>query len=190
MHKDLCQSPSLITFEDFSSLLSEIDELIDAHKDSIAKYEDKLGVLLRGAGSQARKGMTAFNQEDSEVGASFEEDNLREGGGGGGESQQGWLVLEDEETNIKVATGSQNSARGKQTEALFKIIESLKARLVSLQKVRKLISNLPAKGFNPNQKIVVMFREGVPKQIIPSYEASKPVRKFKYSEQFDIHVLA
>jgi hypothetical protein len=186
MNKDLYLSPSLVKFEDFSSLLSEVDDLIDIHKDSIARYEDKLGVMLRGVGSENKRGMSAFDQ-DSEAGSSVDEEDVPVRGAG---SEQGWLVLENEETNLKVATGSANSARGKQTEALFKIIESLKARLVSLQKVRKLISELPGKGFNPNQKIVVMFREGIPRQIIPSYEASKALKKFKYSEQFDIQVLA
>jgi hypothetical protein len=184
MNKDLYLSPSLVTFEDFRSLLDEVDDLIDAHKDSIAKYEDRLGVLLRGVGSKAKSGMSAFDQ-DSEMTSSFEEEEGR-----GTASQQGWLVLEDEDTNLKIATGSANAAKGKQTEALFKIIESLKARLASMQKVRKLVGDLPAKGFNPNQKIVVLFREGIPKQIIPSYEVSRAVRKFKYAEQFDIQVLA
>lgn len=194
MNKDLYLSPSLVTFEDFSDLLGTVDDYIDAHTKAIAKYEDRLGVVLRGAGgSDARKGMTGF--DDSEPGNSQNEgetqaksDRRRRPSADGRE--EGWLVLEADETNLKVATGSASSTAQKQTEALFKIIESLKARLASLEKVRKLISNLPAQGFKPNQRIVVMFRDGVPRQIIPSYEVSKAVKKFRYSEQFDIQVLA
>lgn len=183
MNKDLYLSPSLVTFADFSNLLGEVDNHIDAHKIAIAKYEDMLGVLLRGSGPDTKRGMTAFDQ-DTAMASAMEEEDARNNG-----SEEGWLILETEETNLKVATGSASSTRGKQTEALFKIIESLKARLVSLQKVRKLISELPGQGFNPNQKIVVMFRDGIPRQIIPSYESSKAAKKFKYSEQFDIQVL-
>jgi hypothetical protein len=183
MQKDLYLSPSIVTFDDFNGLLGEVDDYIDAHKNAIAKYEDKLGVLLRGAGSEAKKrGMSAFDQDYSMN--TMDEEDLQSGS-----SEQGWLVLESEETNLKVATGSASSTRGKQTAALFKIIESLKARLVALQRVRKLISELPSQGFNPNQKIVVMFREGIPRQIIPSYETSRAAKKFKYSDQFNIQVL-
>jgi hypothetical protein len=185
MNKDLYLSPSLVTFEDFSSLLEEVDDLIDNHNKAIAKYEDKLGVLLRGVGTQTKRGMTAFDQDENMAGV--EEEDSR---GGKGSGEEGWLVLESDDSNLKVATGSANSARRKQTEALFKIIESLKARLVSIQKARKLISGLPSQGFNPNQKIVVMFRDGIPRQIIPSYESTKAMRKFKYSEVFDIQALA
>jgi hypothetical protein len=107
---------------------------------------------------------------------------------GGGE--QGWLALEADETSIRVASGSASSTNGKQIEALFKIIESLKAKLSSLQVSRKLISELPSQGFSQDQRIVVMFRDGLPRQIIPSYEVAQVVKKFRYSEQFDIQVLA
>ncbi len=187
MNKDLYLSPSLVTFEHFSSLLEEVDDLLDAHNNTIARYEDRLGVLLRGSGSQAKKGMTAFDQ-DATAESPMDEQGVQNKGKQGAE--QGWLVVEEEETSLKVATGSAAATRGKQTEALFKVIESLKARLVSLQKVRKIISELPSQGFNPNQKIVVMFRDGIPRQIIPSYETSKAMKKFKYSEEFDIQVLA
>jgi hypothetical protein len=191
MNKDLYLSPSLVTFDTFNDLLGEVDDQIDAHKDAIAKYEDKLGVMLRGSGSEGKKGMTAFDQETTIGNAMDEEDSQnRRRRSSSEDGEEGWLVLETDDANLKVASGSTSSTRGKQTEALFKIIESLKARLVSLQKVRKLISELPGQGFNPNQKIVVMFRDGIPRQIIPSYEVSKAVKKFRYSEQFDIQVLS
>lgn len=196
MNSDLLLSPSLVSFEDFSELMETVDESIQIHTKAIAKYEDKLGVLLRGSG-ESKQGMN-FDRGSQTP-------NLDNGNGG--ESQQpksdkkrrassadqsdlGWLVLEAEETSVKVATGSVASTTGKQVEALFKIIESLKAKLASLERVRKLISDLPAQGFKPNQSIVVMFRDGIPRQIIPSNEAARAYKKFRYSEQFDAQVLA
>ena len=195
MKQDLYLSPSLTSFEDLSELLGTIDDLVDTYRQEIAKYEDKLGQILRGTGGgEARQNLMRF---DSETGSQelrnpedvqVRLDRRRRTSSDGRE--EGWLVLDAEETNLRVATGGANSAAGKQSEALFKVIESLKAKLASLEKVQRLIGSLPSQGFKPNQKILVLFRDGIPKQIIPANEASKTYKKFKYSEQFDIQVLA
>jgi hypothetical protein len=193
MNKDLYLSPSLVAFQDLSELLSTVDEYIEAHSAAIANYEDRLGVVLRGASSETRQGSRPFEQAEVPI-------DLQNGGDpqpkmdkrkrpSSEGREEGWLVLEADETNLKVATGNSSSTAQKQTEALFKIIESLKARLASLDKARKLISSLPGQGFKPNQKIAVMFRDGIPRQIIPMNEIARPKRKFKYSEVFDIQVL-
>ena len=196
MNKELYVSPALVTFENFSELLETLDEYIDAHSKTIARYEDKLGVLLRSAnGGDSKQGMMRFDQEDSTANVENSQaqevqpsqKRRRSPSSEGGE--QGWLVLEADETSIRVASGSASSTNGKQIEALFKIIESLKAKLASLQVSRKLVSDLPSQGFSQDQKIVVMFRDGLPRQIIPSYEVTRVVKKFRYSEQFDIQVL-
>lgn len=195
MNKDLLLSPSLVSFQDFSELMETVDESIQTHSKAIAKYEDRLGVLLRGSGGESKQGLN-FDQSqipnmdnDSGVEIQPKSDKKRKASSSDG-SELGWLVLESEETSVKVATGSVASITGKQVEALFKIIESLKAKLASLERVRKLISDLPAQGFKPNQSIVVMFRDGIPRQIIPSNEAARAYKKFRYSEQFDTQVLA
>ncbi len=192
MNKELYLSPSLATFEDLSDLLGAVDDYIDEHAAAIAKYEDRLGVVLRGTGGGSEAEQGAAELETGEEGEADPPeraaDRRRRAPSDG--SEKGWLLLEADETNLKVATGGANSTAEKQTAALFKVIESLKARLVSLEKVRKLISELPAQGFKTNQKIVVMFRDGVPRQIIPSFEVSKAYKKFRYSEQFDIQVLS
>jgi hypothetical protein len=197
MNTDLLLSPSLISFEDFSELMETVDESIQIHTKAIAKYEDKLGVLLRGTGD-SKQGMnfdhgSQMPSLENTNGGDIQQpksDKKRRASSSDG-SEAGWLVLEAEETSVKVATGGVASTSGKQVEALFKIIESLKAKLASLERVRKLISDLPAQGFKPNQNIVVMFRDGIPRQIIPSNEAAaRAYKKFRYSEQFDAQVLA
>jgi len=193
MNSDLLLSPSLVSFEDFSELMETVEESIQLHTKAIAKYEDKLGVLLRGSG-ESKQGMNfdRASQMPSLDNGDVQQpkSDKKRRASSADQSDVGWLVLEAEETSVKVATGSAASTTGKQVEALFKIIESLKAKLASLERVRKLISDLPAQGFKPNQSIVVMFRDGIPRQIIPANEVARAYKKFRYSEQFDAQVLA
>lgn len=193
INKDFFLSPSLVTFEDFNEVIAAVDQLIDSHSKAIAKYEDSLGVLLRGSEGDSRSGMH-FDQDMAlsklDIGQENQGKNEKKKKSSPDAGEQGWLILESEETSVKVASGNVTSVTGKHVEALFKVIESLKAKLASLERIRKLISDLPAQGFKPNQRIIVMMRDGLPRQIIPSYEAVKAQKKFVFSEQFDIQVLA
>lgn len=207
MKEDFFLSPALVTFEDFAEFLTALDQLIDSHSKAIAKYEDKLGVLLRGSEAESRGGMhfdqqqqdhlslsnvdSAQQQPDPVVQGRGESNAKKKKGSPSQDaSEQGWLVLEAEETSVKVASGNAASVTGKHVEALFKVIESLKAKLASLERIRKLVSDLPAQGFKANQRIIVMVRDGLPRQIIPSYEVVRAQKKFAYSEEFDIQALA
>jgi hypothetical protein len=198
MNTDLLLSPSLVSFEDLSGLIETVDESIQLHSKAIAKYEDRLGVLLRGSGDSNHginfdhdaKMPSVDNGSDEEIQQPKSDRKRRGGASSANAGETGWLVLEAEETSVKVATGSLASTSGKQVESLFKIIESLKAKLASLERIRKLISELPGQGFRANQSIVVMFRDGIPRQIIPANEVARAYKKFRYSEQFDVQVLA
>ena len=150
----------MITFESLSDLLSALDEYIEYHNLFIAKYGDRLGGLLRGGTEDVTP-----SRED----------------------EHGWYLLESEEFTIKVANSI--SLPAAESSQLFKIVDALKARVASLEAARVLLGELPSQGFRPDQRYIVMFKDGLPKQVIPTNESYQQQRKFRYSEHFELNVL-
>lgn len=193
MNKELFLSQALIKFENLGELVETLDEYIELHTAAIAKYGDKLGGLLRAPGSNTKSHYESEYQKDEQSSQSFEQSPVngrKDGKRRENMDSEGWLVLEADDYALKLASGNASSLSAKQSASMFKIVESLKERVALLQAAQKVINTLPAEGFKQDQAFVAVFRDGVPRQIIPTFEESTQKRKFRYSENFEIRVLA
>ncbi|MFI5420321.1 MAG: hypothetical protein ACHQ1H_05085, partial [Nitrososphaerales archaeon] len=164
------------------------------HSKVIKRYEDRLGILLRlaressdprlmSAGSQIpMPGAGNFDQPDQKK---KKDDKKREPG-----EDKGWVVLQSPELDLKLANGSETSIISNEISILFKITEALKAKVPALDSARKLLSDLPSQGFDPASRFRVVFKDGLPRYVLPTAEArGTQQKKFWYSETFRIAVL-
>jgi len=73
---------------------------------------------------------------------------------------------------------------------LFKVIEALKSKVPVLEAARKLLSELPSQGFDATSRFRVVFKDGLPRYVLPTAEArGTQHKKFWYAETFRIAVL-
>src|SRR5579883_1369978 len=199
MRHELGISPAIIVFENLSDMLSTLEEYAEFHNRAIERYRDRLGLLLRQremkADGQVLQGMdpSAFKEMGIEqaTGGSVEGGVLlsnrkkevkkkeREG------EDQGWLVFEAEDYSIKVAgVANGNSVASNEISVLFKIVEALNAKLMNLKTAVKIMSDFPSRGIRSDQRFIVIFRDGLPKQIIPTNESQSNQPRFRYAEEF------
>jgi len=189
MRKELGLSPAILTFENLDELLFTMDEYIAFHKQMLEKYGDRLGVLLRNDGSADDSFQSSRLQIESQE---MEQilDKRKEGKRRDSGEDVGWISFESEEYALKVAKTGQNAPSSvKEISALFKIIESLKSKIGILEVARRFLDELPSKGFAAEQKFLVVFRDGIPRQVIPTNESHLQRRKFRYSEEFEVEIL-
>ncbi len=177
----------IIPFENLADLGVTLDEYIELHSKMATKFENRLGVLLRGSGEQ---GDSMLQQMDSDSDSRKNKKNPKDDRRRSGESDDpDWVTLGNEEFSIRIASPRLDSIRNAEVSALFKAVEALKTKLVALEYVRKVLGELPNRGFRTDARILVVFREGVPKQIIPTSEQGRQLVKFRYSEEFQIAAL-
>lgn len=184
LRKELGLSHAVLVFENLNELLQTMDEYADLHSKTVARYDDRLGQLLRGQGVQRDQtamssSLDAVDPEDSKKDKKQKGDKKREG------EERGWTTLGTEEFSIKISNGNA-SITSNEVSVLFKIVESLKAKIAMINTARKMLSELPTQGFRGDQRLRVVFRDGIPKQIIPTNEMADQQRKFRYVEQFQI----
>jgi hypothetical protein len=196
--RDIQLSPSMITFTNLDELLRAIDESIDQHMRAIERYSDLLGGMLRetiGNGPVNYHGDSKPRQEQKKGGGGFGQifskqqppnDNKKMPKGKLEEEQKGWSILEAEDFSLKIATGQASQVNSKRTESLFKIVEALKAKVAQLQTAKKFLEELPSRGLRPNQIMYVVFKDGIPKQILPSNESRDERGKFTFEASFAI----
>lgn len=190
MRKELSLPYSIISFENLKELISNMEEYIDLHQNIAEKYGDRLGYLLRRSGSSGDAFMQTSPQTDTQ---SDSDEKPKAAGFMGGKKrtldERGWVVLGTDEFTIRVATGTGNSLTSSEISVLFKIVEQLKAKIASLQLALRLLSELPTKGFRADQRLLVVFKDGLPKQVIPTGETSAEQKRFRYLEQFQTTIL-
>ncbi len=174
----------ILAFDDLDELLSNLDEEIDLHKKMLARYGDRLGVVLRDKG-----GSEAFQKSAAQE--AVESDRTQARNKKRGETEEGgWISFESEEYTLKVATTTANASPSTYEVAqLFKITEALKAKVTALEIAKRFLNDLPSKGFRADQRFFVVFKEGIPRQVIPTNESRGQMKRFKYAEQFEIAVL-
>ena len=195
MRDELSVAHSIVSFDSIGDLLEELDESLETYSKITKRYEDRLGMLLRQAKQSndpklqavsadlgSSSGQSDSDQQDK--GKKKKEDKKRD------VEEGGWIVLEAGEHTIRLANGPDSQILSNEVALLFKVIETLKSRIVALESSRKVISELTSQGFKSNRKIKVVFKDGLPRFIIPSSESSSlQQKKFKYGEQFRLAVL-
>ena len=197
MRDELTLTNSIIGFENLNEVLAVLDQSIDIHSMMIKRYEDRLGVLLRQAresndprlksvGSQIpMPGMSDGYIDPKSNDKKKKDDKKRDPG-----EEKGWIALESEDHSLKLATGSEAQIAANEISILFKITEALKSKLPALEASRKLLSDLPSQGFRADQRLRVVFKDGLPKYVLPTTEPNaQNQKKFWYQESFRIAVL-
>jgi hypothetical protein len=183
MKEELAISPVMLSFDSLDELISSVEELIELHKTLLARYGDRLGVLLREKGMDPVQ--MSMGQEANDPRRAQARKRPIEG-----VDEGGWMSFETEEYVLKVATTGPSSPHSKFTVSqLFKITEALKTKVTVLEIARKFLSDLPSRGFRADQKYLAVFREGIPRQVIPTNESIEQTRRFRFSDQFEISVL-
>jgi hypothetical protein len=214
LREELGLTHSVMAFENLNELLAVLDQSAESHSKMIKRYEDRLGVLLRQAKDstdprvqavssqftmtsdfggvedsqqqQQQQQQQAQNGKRDDNNKKRKDDRKRDSSG----EEKGWIVLESEDLSLKIASGSDSLVSSNEISILFKIIETLKSKLPAIEAARKLLSELPSQGFRTDRRLRVVFKDGVPRYVLPSTEPqSAPARKFRYSEQFRIAVL-
>jgi len=198
MREELLLAHSVMAFENLNEVLAVLDQSIDIHSKLVKRYEDRLGVLLRLARESTdprlksagnlipMPGMGVGEAEPRGGSDKKKQDKKRDQGG----EEKGWIVLETEDHSLKLATGSEALIASNEISILFKIIETLKSKLPALEASRKLLSDLPAQGFRADQRLRVVFKDGLPRYVLPTSEArTENQKKFWYQESFRIAVL-
>jgi len=201
MRDELILAHSVMAFENLNEVLAVLDQSIDIHSKLIKRYEDRLGVLLRQAressdprlkNAGAQIPMPGMGDTDSRIitGNSDKKKQDKKRGEQQGGEEKGWIVLESEDHSLKLATGSEALIASNEISLLFKIIEALKAKLPPLESSRKLLSDLPSQGFRADQRLRIVFKDGLPKYVLPTSEPqAQNQKKFWYQESFRIAVL-
>ena len=174
-----------MTFESLNEVLALLDQSSEIHSKMIKRYEDRLGVLLRKAKESNDPRLQSISNQAPSDERKKKDEKKREPG-----EEKGWVVLESEDHSLKIATGSESLISSNEISILFKVIETLKSKLPALESSRKLLSELPSQGFRGDRRFKIVFKDGLPKYVIPSTDAqSTQDRKFRYAEQFRIAVL-
>ena len=191
LREELSVAHSIISFDNLAEFLSELDNSVETHSKLTKRYEDRLGMLLRQAkDSSDPKLRTVSNefgstaQSDSEQQQKRKKDDRKRD-----VEEKGWIILEDGYNTVRLANGGEGQLLSSEISILFKVIETLKSKITALESSRKMISELTSQGFRSDRKLKVVFKDGLPKYIIPSFESSIQQVKFKYSEQFRLAVI-
>ena len=182
LRTELGLSHSVLVFKNLNELLATLDEYAELHSHAVANYDDRLGHLLRDQGIKGEN-LSALKEpletEDQKKDKKQKGDKKKE------TEERGWFTLGSDEFAIKIGNSSLLAASN-EISSLFRVVELLKAKIVMINSARKLLSELPSKGFRGDQKLRVVFRDGLPKQIIPTNEMEDQQTKFRYEEQFQI----
>jgi hypothetical protein len=198
LSRDLQLSPSMVTFENLDDLLGAIDESIDIHTRAIERYSDLLGGILRETiGNAPPQPIQEEHQkppEQKKSGGGFglfsksqaTSDNKKVARNKLEEEQKGWTVLDYQDFSLKIATGQPAQVIAKRTESLFKIVEALKSKVSTLQTARKFLAELPSRGLRSNQVLSVVFKDGIPRQILPATESKDRRARFAFGAEFAI----
>jgi hypothetical protein len=200
MREELILAHSVMSFENLHEVLAVLDQSIEIHSKLIKRYEDRLGVLLRQARESSDPRLRNAGNQIPIPGLGGGDSELRSGGNNDKKKQdkkrdqsgeeKGWIVLESEDHSLKLATGSEAIIASNEISILFKIIETLKSKLPALESSRKLLSDLPSQGFRGDQRLRVVFKDGLPKYVLPTTEPqAQNQKKFWYQESFRIAVL-
>jgi hypothetical protein len=200
MREELILSHSVMSFENLNEVLAVLDQSIDTHSKLIKRYEDRLGVLLRLARESTDPRLRSAGNQIPMSGMGGGDSELRAGGNNDkkkqdkkrdqGSEEKGWVVLQSEDHSLKLATGSEALIASNEISILFKIIETLKSKLPALESSRKLLSDLPAQGFRADQRLRVVFKDGLPRYVLPTTEPqAENQKKFWYQESFRITVM-
>jgi hypothetical protein len=179
---ELGLTTAIVTFENLDELLQSLEELSELHSKAVTRYDDRLGQLLRGRGFQGEQSFMMPSGDAVEQAKKAKNDKK-----GGGE-ERGWFTLGTEEFAIKVGN-NESSFISNEVSALFKVVETLRARITVINMARKLLAELPSRGFETAQRMRVVFKDGVPKQVIPTNEMTGKQRKFRYVEQFQVPMM-
>ena len=182
LRTELGLSHSVLVFKNLNDLLATLDEYAELHSHAVANYDDRLGHLLRDQGIKGEN-LSALKEplepEDQKKDKKQKGDKKKES------EERGWFTLGSDEFAIKIGNSSLLAASN-EISSLFRVVELLKAKIVMINSARKILSELPSKGFRGDQKLRVVFRDGLPKQIIPTNEMEDQQAKFRYEEQFQI----
>jgi len=194
MREELGLANSVMTFENLNEVLALMDQSVENHSKVVKRYEDRLGILLRLARESTDSRLKSLGNQIPGPGASNgeQQDQKKKKDDKKKESPEdrGWVVLSSEDHDLKLAAGSEAAIISNEISILFKVIESLKAKLPALEAARKLLSELPSQGFDANSRFRVVFKDGLPKYVLPSAEArTAQHNKFWYAETFRIAVL-
>lgn len=195
MREELSVPHSIISFENLKDLLSELDHSMETYSKITKRYEDRLGVLLRKAKESGDTNMRSSFGEFGSPGAQSDQDLSRrkreeKKPGRRDSDERGWIVLESGDNVLRIANGSDSQLVSNEISILFKVIETLKSKINALEASRRMVSELTAQGFSSEDRLRVVFKDGLPKYIIPAIEQSRQQqRKFKYVEEFKLTVL-
>lgn len=191
MREELSVAHSIIPFDNIDNLLSEIDELTETYSRLTKRYEDRLGILLRQAKESSDPKLQAVSTEMSPPGqGESDQDRGKKKEKKRDVEERGWIVLQAGDVNIRLANGSDAQILAGEVSLLFKVIETLKSKIIALESCRKMISEMSSQGFKSDRRLRVIFKDGLPKYLIPASEAAIQVQKrFKYTEQFRLAVL-
>ena len=189
MREELSLAHSIISFENLAELLEELDQYIEINAKLTKRYVDRLGYLLRVAKDSADPRLMSVSQDLGMLDSESENQRKKKNDKKKAPEEKGWISLEDGEHIVRVATGSDAQLVSNEISILFKVVETLKSRIAGLNSSRRLFSNLPSRGFDTTHKLRVGFKDGLPRYLLPSSEASVQRNKFRYSESFSISVL-
>lgn len=199
MREELALAHSVMAFENLNEVLTVLDQSIEIHSKLIKRYEDRLGVLLRQARESTDPRLRSAGSQVPMPGLGSGESDPRNGGGDKKKQdkkkdqsgdEKGWIVLQSEDHSLKLATGSESLIATNEISILFKIIETLKSKLPALESSRKLLADLPSQGFRADQRLRIVFKDGLPKYVLPTSEAqAQNQKKFWYQESFRIAVM-
>jgi len=174
--QDIALRQSIVVFEDLTDLLSSMDEYIAHHKYSIQTYGERLGTLLRS--QQTSSGNDKNKKQDNKKRPQEDRDS--------------WITFKldgSEEAILRIANTRVISPASAESAALFRIIENLKERLKALESARDILDKLPVRGISRDQKFIVVFGEGLPRQVIPTNELKASQSRFRYLEDFELKTL-
>lgn len=190
MREELGLAQSVISFDNLSDLLAELDHDAEYYSKITKRYEDRLGLLLRHAKDSTDPKLRSVSADQSTLLSESEQQNKKKKEDKKREVEdKGWVVLESGDVTIRLANGSETQLISNEISLLFKVIEALKAKITTIEASRKLISELTAQGFKTDRRIKVVFKDGLPRYLIPSTETAVQQRKFRYGEQFRLAVL-
>ena len=167
--------------------------MIDTYSKLTKRYEERLGILLRQAKdsndpklqSVSAEGFSSGQNDSEQQNKKKKEDKKRDSE----EKEKGWIILEAGDYAIRLANGPDTQTLANEVSLLFKVIETLRSKAVALEASRKMISELASQGFKSDRRLRVVFKDGLPKYMIPSSESSPRQKKFRYGEQFRLAVL-
>lgn len=195
MREELSVAHSIISFDSLSDLLSELDDFIETYSRLTKRYEDRLGILLRQAKESNDPKLQAVSAElgsstgqadsdQQDKNKKRKEDKKKD------VEDRGWVVMEGVNHTIRLATGSDTQMLANEVSLLFKVIETLKAKSAALESSRKMISEMTSQGFKADRRLRVVFKDGLPRYLIPVADiSSQRQKKFEYAEQFRLAVL-